>query len=258
MQLANHGALITGGGGRIGRAIAALMLREGARVVISDIAGPALEAAQAALPGVAAVAADMRDPDSIARMLPAAEAANGPIDILVASAGIFPNCPLLDMTLEEWDRVFDINVRGLMLCNQAVARRWVAQGIAGSIINISSGASRSARPGASHYCASKASVNMMTEVWASELGRHGIRVNTVLPGLIMDEVLTEERADKHPYINAMLRATPLGRTGDAADIAEAVVFLASERSRWTTGAMLQVSGGSHCGRTHVPLTRDMN
>jgi NAD(P)-dependent dehydrogenase (short-subunit alcohol dehydrogenase family) len=258
MLLENHTALITGGAGRIGRAIAALMLREGARVAISDTGKPALDAALQELPGVVAVQADVRDAEAVKRMVDEAEAAIGPVDILVASAGIFPNCPLIDMTLEEWDRVFDINVRGLMLCNQAVARNWVARGTPGSIINISSGASRSARPGGSHYCASKAAVNMMTEVWASELGRHQIRVNAVLPGLIMDEVMTEERDDKHPYINAMLRATPLGRTGDAADIAEAVVFLASDRSAWTTGAMLQVSGGSHCGRTHVPLTRDMN
>jgi NAD(P)-dependent dehydrogenase (short-subunit alcohol dehydrogenase family) len=258
MLLENHTALITGGAGRIGRAIAALMLREGAKVAISDTGKPALDAALRGLPGAVAVQADVRDAAAVKRMVDEAEAAIGPVDILVASAGIFPNCPLIDMTLEEWDRVFDINVRGLMLCNQAVARNWVARGTPGSIINISSGASRSARPGGSHYCASKAAVNMMTEVWASELGRHQIRVNAVLPGLIMDEVMTEERDDKHPYINAMLRATPLGRTGDAADIAEAVVFLASDRSAWTTGAMLQVSGGSHCGRTHVPLTRDLN
>jgi NAD(P)-dependent dehydrogenase (short-subunit alcohol dehydrogenase family) len=258
MLLENHTALITGGAGRIGRAIAALMLREGARVAISDTGKPALDEARRGLPGAVAVQADVRDAEAVKRMVDEAEAAIGPVDILVASAGIFPNCPLIDMTLDEWDQVFDINVRGLMLCNQAVARNWVARGTPGSIINISSGASRSARPGGSHYCASKAAVNMMTEVWASELGRHQIRVNAVLPGLIMDEVMTEERDDKHPYINAMLRATPLGRTGDAADIAEAVVFLASDRSPWTTGAMLQVSGGSHCGRTHVPLTRDMN
>lgn len=74
----------------------------------------------------------------------------------------------------------------------------------------------------------------------------------------MDEVATAEDPNRHPYLNAMLRATPLGRTGDPTDIAEAVVFLASNRSAWTTGAQLQVSGGSHCGRTHVPLTRDMD
>ncbi len=258
MLLENRAALVTGGAGRIGRAIAATLQREGARVVISDHRRDALDRALAELPGVVAVQGDVTNPADVSRMTLEADGAAGPLDILVASAGIFPNSPLLDMPLEEWDSVFAINVRGMMLCNQAVARLWVERGTPGSIINLSSGASRSARPGGSHYCASKAAVNMMTEVWASELGRYGIRVNTVLPGLVMDDVMTAEDPERHPYLNAMWRATPLGRTGDPRDIAEAVAFLASDRSSWTTGAMLQVSGGSHCGRTHVPLTRDMN
>jgi NAD(P)-dependent dehydrogenase (short-subunit alcohol dehydrogenase family) len=258
MLLAKRAALVTGGAGRIGRAIAATLQREGARVAIADLDPAALDRALAALPGAVAVQADVTDPAAVARMAEEAEAALGPVDMLVAAAGIFPNCPLLDMELAEWERVFAVNVRGVMLCNQAMARRWVARGTPGSIVNLSSGASRSARPGGGHYCASKAALNMMGEVWAAELGRHGIRVNTVLPGLVMDEVMRAEDPDRHPYVNAMWRATPLGRTGDAQDIAEAVAFLLSDRSAWTTGAQLQVSGGSHCGRTHVPLTRDMN
>ncbi len=256
--VAGRAALVTGGAGRLGRAIAATLQREGARIAIADLRQDALDRALPALPGAAAIAADVTDPAAVTRMVDDAEAAIGPLDILVAAAGIFPNCPLLDMPLDEWDRVFAINVRGVMLCNQAVARRWVARGTPGAIVNISSGASRSARPGGSHYCASKAALNIMGDVWASELGQYGIRVNTVLPGLVMDEVATAEEPNRHPYLNAMLRATPLGRTGDPTDIAEAVVFLASNRSAWTTGAQLQVSGGSHCGRTHVPLTRDMD
>ena len=253
MMLRDRAALVTGGAGRIGRAIGAAMQREGARVALTDLR----EIGADIVPGAARVLADVTNADDVARMVEEAEAAIGPLDILVCGAGIFPNCPLLDMSLAEWERVYAVNVRGPMLCSQAVARRWVERGTKGAILTLSSGASRSARPGASHYCGSKAALNMMTEVWASELGRYGIRVNAILPGLILDEVLTEEEPDRHPYINAMLRATPLGRTGDPADIAEAAVFLASDRSAWTTGALLQVSGGSHCGRTHVPLTRDM-
>jgi NAD(P)-dependent dehydrogenase (short-subunit alcohol dehydrogenase family) len=257
MLLENRAALVTGGAGRIGRAIVEVLMREGARVVLADLRQDALDRAAAGLPGAATVRGDVTDAGEVGRMVDEAERATGPLDILVTSAGIFPNCPLLDMPVEEWERVFAVNVRGVMLCNQAMAHRWVARGTRGAIVNLSSGASRSARPGGSHYCASKAAVNMMTEVWASELGRHGIRVNTVLPGLVMDDVMTAEDPARHPYVNAMWRATPLGRTGDARDIAEAVAFLASDRSAWTTGATLQVSGGSHCGRTHVPLTRDM-
>lgn len=257
MLLENRGALVTGGAGRIGRVIAEVLMREGARVVLADLRQDELDRSVAGLKGACAIRANVADAEDVARMADEAERDAGPLDILVTSAGIFPNCPLLDMPLDEWERVFAVNVRGVMLCNQVMARRWVARGTRGAIVSLSSGASRSARPGGSHYCASKAAVNMMTEVWASELGRHGIRVNTVLPGLVMDEVMTAEDPDRHPYVNAMWRATPLGRTGDPHDIAEAVAFLASDRSEWTTGAMLQVSGGSHCGRTHVPLTRDM-
>lgn len=262
MLLQGRNALITGGAGRLGRAIAAAMQREGAGVALSDRDPAALHEALGSLrasPAKAcAVVADVTRADEVAGMMGAAEAQLGPVDILVAGAGIFPNRPLLDMELDEWDRVFDVNVRGAMLCCQAAARAWVARGTPGAIVTLSSGASRSARPGGSHYCASKAAVNMMTQVWAAELGRHGIRVNAVLPGLVMDEVVREQGPDRHPYINAMLAATPLGRTGDPADVAEAVVFLASERSSWTTGATLDVGGGTNCGRTQAPLTRDLH
>jgi NAD(P)-dependent dehydrogenase (short-subunit alcohol dehydrogenase family) len=158
------------------------------------------------------------------------------------------------MDVAEWDHTFAVNVRGMMLCCQAVGRRWVQRGTKGSIVNLSSGASRSARPGSAHYAGSKAAVNLLTEVLATELGPQGIRVNAVLPGLVMDEVMAAEDPDKHPYVNLMLSLTPLGRTGAPLDIAEAVAFLASDRSGWTTGAMLEVTGGSHCGRTNAPLT----
>jgi 3-oxoacyl-[acyl-carrier protein] reductase len=132
----------------------------------------------------------------------------------------------------------------------------VAAGRRGAIVNFSSGASTSARAGGAHYCASKAAVNMLSQVLAIELGPYGIRVNTVAPGLVLDQVL--HAGDTHPsgYVAAMLKMHPLGRTGAPADIAGAVLFLASEElSPWTTGAFLQVSGGSHTGRPHMPPSR---
>jgi len=262
MLLQDRVALVTGGAGRLGRVIAATLLREGAAVAIADSNPDRIAAALPALQRgaarpVAGLPADVTDPAAVARLVADAEAAVGQIDILVNAHGYVPNCPLLDVAVEEWDRTFDVNVKGTMLVCQALGRRWVRDGVKGSVVNLSSGASLSARPGGAHYCGSKAAVNMLTEVLATELGPHGIRVNAVAPGLVMDEVLTHESPEQHEYVNLMLRATPLGRTGAAQDIAEAIAFLASERSAWTTGVVLEITGGSHCGRTHMPDTRTM-
>jgi NAD(P)-dependent dehydrogenase (short-subunit alcohol dehydrogenase family) len=99
-----------------------------------------------------------------------------------------------------------------------------------------------------HYAASKAAVNMLTEAMAVDLGPYGIRVNAVAPALVLDEVYTSERPEQPAYINFVIHGTPLGRTGSPADIAEAVAFLASDRSAWTTGAILDITGGAHCAR----------
>jgi NAD(P)-dependent dehydrogenase (short-subunit alcohol dehydrogenase family) len=261
MLLEGKTAFVTGSGGRLGGRIAEVLAREGANVALADIS---LDAARAKAEAIArsgrktvAVSGDVSVQADVERMMEEAEKTLGPADILVNAAGIFPNCPLLEMTVEEWDRVFAVNVRGTMLACQALARRWVANGIKGSIVNITSGAATSARKGGSHYCSSKAAANMLTHVLAIELGPHGIRVNAVAPGLILDEVVKESQPGIHPYVEMMLQATPLKRTGNPDDIAETVAFLASERAAWTTGAILEVTGGSHCGRPHVPLTRDL-
>ncbi len=253
-------ALVTGGAGRLGRFIASTLRREGARVVVADRDAGKLRqlgAHDAEGPAFATVVGDVSEEADADRLVAEAEGAVGPVDILVNAHGIFPNTPILEMAVEEWDQVFAVNVRGSMLTCRALARLWVERGTKGAIVNLSSGASRSARAGGSHYTGSKAAVNMLTEVLAIELGPYGIRVNAVLPGLILDDVMTAETADRHPYANLMLRGTPLGRTGMPSDVAEAVVFLASDRSPWTTGAMLEITGGSHCGRTHMPFSRQM-
>ncbi|HVB09616.1 MAG TPA: SDR family oxidoreductase [Bacillota bacterium] len=259
MDFTGQTAFITGGGGRIGRVVGRRFAEAGARVGLFDLDGARVREAAEAIPGgrAAAFAGDVSQAADVDAAVAGCERALGPVDVLVNAAGIFPNTPLLEMDPGEWDRVFAVNTRGMMLCCKAVASRLVARGAPGAIVNFSSGAGTSARAGAAHYCGSKAAVNMLTHVLAIELGPHGIRVNAVAPGLVTDEPLRAGTSGVHPYIGMMIEATPMRRTGIAEDIAGAVLFLASAESPWTTGAILEVSGGSHCGRPHVPLSRDL-
>ncbi len=269
LLLDGRAALVTGGAGRIGSAIAGTFLREGACVAIADrdverLAGVEAAWAQddaairAQTVRITAIAGDTAAVADVTHIVDEAEAALGPLDILVTCAAVYPNAPLLEMDASAWDQVFAVNVRGVMLASQIVGRRWVERGTRGSMVHLSSGAARSARRGASAYCGSKAALEMLVEVLALELGPHGIRVNAVAPGLVTDEVVDGSAAGLTPYVREMLRGTPLGRTGAPAEIAEAVAFLASERSGWTTGSILDVTGGSLCGRAHLDYIAELN
>ena len=260
MEFQSQVVMLTGAAGRLGRPTTLAFAREGARLLLTDLVPDRLEEtaalARSAGAEVVAVTADVTRPADVTRVVEEGARKVGAVDVLVTFHGFVPATTVLDVTEAEWDRVFAVNVKGTMLCCQAVARQMVARGAAGRIVTISSGASTSARAAGAHYCGSKAAVNMLTEVLATEMGPHGIRVNAVAPGLVMDEVLTKGSEIGHPYLRDMLAATPLGRTGAPDDIAQAVLFLASTRSAWITGEVLYVTGGTHCGRTHMaPATR---
>jgi NAD(P)-dependent dehydrogenase (short-subunit alcohol dehydrogenase family) len=204
-----------------------------------------------------AVEADVTNRVQVERMLEQVTHALGPVDVLVNAHGIYPNVPLLEMDVDEWDRVYATNTRGTMLTCQAVGKQMVARGAAGSIVNISSAAAESARAGGAAYSGSKAAVNLLTHALAIELGPHGIRVNAVAPGLVLDQVYRPGDAHEYAYVVQSLEGTPLRRTGAPEDVAEAVVFLAGRNNPWLTGTIVPVTGGSHCGRTHVPLSRGL-
>lgn len=261
MEFGDRVVMITGAGGRLGRPCALAFARERARLLLTDLHEANLEraASEARATGarVAAITGDVSRPDDVERIVVEGTRALGPVDVLVNFAAYAPTNVVAAVTVDEWDRTFAVNVRGTMLCCKIVSAQMIERGAAGVIINISSGASTSARIGGAHYCGSKAAVNMLTEVLAIELGPHGIRVNAIAPGLFMDTVLRSADEAPHPYVRDMLRAIPLGRTGDVDEIANAVLFLASSRASYVHGEIFYVTGGSHCGRTHMAPARGL-
>jgi len=261
LGLAGKVVMVTGGAGRIGPVICATFAREGACVGVVDIAADRVQATATALCDSGAVekaigvSADVSVSADVDDALRTITDALGPVDVLVNAHGISPNRPLLDAVEEEWDRTFAVNTRGTMLTCRAVGRQMVARGAHGAIVNVSSGAATSARLGAAGYSGSKAAINMLTQALAIELGPHGIRVNAVAPGLVTDAALRADDPGLSTYMRMMLDMTPLGRTGAPPDIAEVIAFVASQRNAWMTGTIVEVSGGSHTGRPHVPLPR---
>ena len=243
--------VVTGAGAGIGLGIAQAFHAAGGRVALGDMRNDAAASAAVRLGGERTFIdiVDVRDEKSVQAFFAAAERALGPVTIAVANAGIYPNCPVVDMSLEEWDRVMETNLRGVFLTCRAAARSMESSGRPGKIITISSGAYASARLGASHYCASKAGVVMFTRVLAMELAERRINVNCIAPGYI--QLDSAPAASDFQY--AMLKNIPWGRFGTPADVAQAALFLASPAAEYVTGEVLAVNGGAFAGRAYLPL-----
>jgi NAD(P)-dependent dehydrogenase (short-subunit alcohol dehydrogenase family) len=246
---------VTGAASGIGLGIAKAFHEAGANVIVGDFRPAALENAKSGFEDSSRVLfqqVDVRDQDSVIQFLDRGEDAFGPVTIMVANAGIYPNTLVLDMEQSEWDRVMETNVRGVFLTCQAAARSMVGHGTQGKILTVSSGASASGRRGASHYCASKAGVVMFTKVLALELSEHKINVNCLSPGLI--EVRSEVSPLSEEYTTVLTKSIPWGRIGQPADIAKAALFLASPSAEFITGTVLSVDGGSSAGRAFLPTS----
>src|SRR5262245_26329048 len=243
-------ALVTGGQQGIGRAIALALAREGADIVLNyldDEAAAGKIAAEIRTMGrrCVPVRADVSRAGDVATLLEAAERGVGPIDTLVNNAGTFPRSAFLDLSEAEWDRVHGVNLKGSFLTAQAVARRLVARGAPGAIVNLASSAAYRSSPRGVHYVASKAGVVGLTRAMALELAPHGIRVNAIAPGLT--DTAQPRDGNTEAEVQAMARQVPLGRMGQPDDVAAVAVFLASAEARHVTGQVVHVNGGAYLG-----------
>ncbi|MCB1363568.1 MAG: SDR family oxidoreductase [Rhodobacteraceae bacterium] len=236
-------ALVTGAARGIGYACAGALARAGHRVVLADILETELrEAAETLGHGAVATVCDMADADAVGAMFDRIEADIGPVSVLVNNAGIAMPRDFLDVPVEEFRKVLDVNVTGVFCATQRAARTMVARGIKGAIVNMSSVNAVVAIPTIASYCVSKGGVAQLTRAAALALAPHGIRVNAVGPGSIDTQMMAGVNADPEAMARAMSR-TPLKRTGTAAEIAETVAFLASPAASYITGETIYADGG---------------
>lgn len=252
-RLVGKTALITGAARGIGRAFAEAYLREGARVAIADIDETACKATAAALgDGALAVSLDVSDLASIQRAVDTTVDTFGQIDILINNAAIFTAAPIVEITPEDYARVFDINVKGPLFTLQAVARHMIDRGIRGKIINMASQAGRRGEPLVAVYCASKAAVISLTQSAGLNLIAHGINVNAIAPGVVDGEhwdgvdaffakYENKPRGQKKAEVGA---AVPFGRMATATDLTGMAVFLASSEADYIVAQTYNVDGGN--------------
>ena len=245
MRLRDRVATVTGAERGIGRAIALAFAREGAAVLVADLAperAGAVAAEIAAGGGRAdALAIDVADPADARRLADEALRRHGRLAVHVNNAGISINAPFVDTALEDWERVLRVNLTGAFLCGQAAARAMIARGTGGRIVNIASLSGQRGGTARAAYGASKAGLELLTRVMAVELATHGINVNAIAPGPIETEMArrVHDAATRRAY-GALV---PLRRYGRPEEIADAAVFLASDESRYVTGHTLNVDGG---------------
>lgn len=267
-------ALVTGAGGKngIGRAIATRLAREGADVAVNDITKHPYAADQAdwqGLPDVVreieamgqraiSVVADVADAVQVKEMVDQTVAHFGKIDILVNNAGTIAGkdrVPVVDLAEEDWDRVQRVNVKGVFLCSQAVARHLVTQGTGGKIINISSVTGKRGSARFAAYSASKFAVIGFTQSLAHEMAPYRVNVNAICPGLVDTERVTHLASVLMPdnlsadeqlseYTRRSEAAVPFGRLAEGDDVAKMAAFLASDEAAYLTGVSITVSGGS--------------
>lgn len=244
--------IVTGAAAGIGFGIAKCFHDTGASVSIGDFRQDALDSALARLDSRRSYgyAVDVREEAQVDSFFQAAEQQSGPVDIVVANAGVIPSAPVVDMTVEQWDRVLDTNAKGTFLTCRAGGRSMLANNTQGKIITISSIAADAARTDASHYCASKAAIVQFTKSLALEMAKHGINVNIIKPGYVEVESVVSPLSEEYKEVTR--QGIPLGRPGQPEDIGNMALFLASDYADHITGESFVVAGGASAGRANLP------
>ncbi len=237
MRLKDKVCIITGGASGIGAACARVFIREGARVIVADVKA-LTEATDAHF-----VEADVSSKQGAERLVSAAVERYGAIDVLVNNAGITHAADFLDLAEEDFDRVLRVNLKGMFLCGQAVAREMVRAKTAGCIINMSSVNAVLAIPNQVPYVVSKGGVNQLTKVMAMGLAPHGIRVNGIGPGTIATELAKKAVLGSEEAKKKVMSRTPMGRLGEPGEVANVALFLASDESSYLTGQTIYPDGG---------------
>jgi 3-oxoacyl-[acyl-carrier protein] reductase len=245
-KLTGKVAVVTGASKGIGAGIAKELAAQGASVVVnyaSSREGAEKVVAEITKAGGKAIAVggSVAKAAEINGLFAATKKAYGRLDILVNNAGVYAFSPLDGITEEEIDRIFDTNVKGLLLTTKAGVALFPAEG--GSVINVGSVVSEATPPGSSVYSGTKGAVDAITRVFAKELGPKKIRVNAVNPGPVVTEGFKSAGFEGGDFEKGMVQNTPLGRVGQPDDIASVVAFLASDDARWVTGSLLQAAGG---------------
>ena len=239
-RLAGRRVIVTGAARGIGAAIAASFAAQGARLALLDLESERCAETAARLDALS-FAVDLADPASATSVTSAAIDALGGIDVLVNNAGILLFAPLLEITVDDWDRTFDVNVRSMLLTTQVAAKAMIAANTKGAIVNMASMGGKVGSPRQAHYAASKAAVISLTRVSAMELGPHGIRVNCICPGYVLTEMGAATRTPE--MVAEWSSHSPLGRCAEPDEVAEMALFLASDQGRYCTGQAMNVSGG---------------
>jgi NAD(P)-dependent dehydrogenase (short-subunit alcohol dehydrogenase family) len=240
-------ALVTGAARGIGRAIAEVYAEHGAHVAVADILREEAEVVAGGIVagGGRAIALELNvtKPEHVLRAIETTVAEFGRLDVMVNNAGIHRGALVVDFSLEDWEAVVAVNLRGTFLCSQAAARQMIKQGHGGCIINMSSASGKKPDPKGAAYCATKSAVIGLTRVLALELGEYGIRANAVLPGATDTKMLRDVVERVPGLMGELVARTTLDKIATPRDQANAFVFLASDLASHITGEQLVVAGG---------------